>query len=158
MAEMVVKIRLAADAWQSPDFLIVARTDARDAVGPGEAIARGRAYADAGPEVIFIEASRSEAEMRRIAAEIPARLVANLVEGGSSPILDTASLKEIGYGLSIHPVAPFLVAASAMQQAYAGLRDRRTVPDGTEVFDFGEFSRLMGCEEVWAFAERYSES
>ena len=157
-AEMVAKIRVAADTRQSPDFLIVARTDARDALGLDEAIARGRAYAEAGADVIFIEAPRSEAEMRRIGAEISTPLVANLVEGGSTPILDTATLQDIGYGLSIHPVAPFLVAASAMQQAYAGLRDRGTVPEGTEVFDFGEFSRLMGFEEVWAFAERYSES
>ena len=55
-------------------------------------------------------------------------------------------------------MAPFLVTASAMQRAYAGLRERGTVPEGTEVFEFGEFGRLMGFEEVWAFADRYSES
>ena len=77
MAEMVAKIRVAADTRHGPDFLIVARTDARDALGLDEAIAQARAYAEAGADMIFIEAPRSEAEMRRIAAGNPAPLVAN---------------------------------------------------------------------------------
>src|SRR6185437_171501 len=85
--EMTAKIEAARAARSSPDFLIVARTDARSSLGLDEAIARGRAFAAAGADVIFVESPESAAEMRAICAAIPAPTLANMVEGGRTPIL-----------------------------------------------------------------------
>lgn len=155
MAKMEAKIRVAVETRQSADFMIVARTDARDPMGLPEAIGRGRAYAAAGADVIFVEAPASEAEMREIAAAIDAPLLANLVEGGSTPIIDTATLKDIGYSISIHPVAGFLAAAEAMRATYAALAETGVAGE-VPLYDFGAFSRLMGFEEVWEFSRRHA--
>ncbi len=90
-----------------------------------------------------------------IADAIDAPLLANLVEGGSTPILDTRTLKEIGYGLSIHPCTGFLAAAASMRRAYEDIGSMGRITGETELFDFGEFSSLMGFEEVWAFTDKY---
>ncbi len=156
-AEMEAKIRVAVETRQSSDFLVIARTDARDPLGLDEAIARGQAYAAAGADVIFVEAPRSVDEMRAITTAIDVPLLANLVEGGSTPIFDTATLREIGYSLSIHPCTSFLAAASAMQAAYEGLLEAGKTHETTELYDFSAFSSLMGFQEVWDFAERFSD-
>ena len=104
--DMVRKIAVAAEARTSPDFLIIARTDARGSLGLAEAIRRARAYAEAGADMLFVELPESEAEMAEIGRELgDMPLVANMVEGGRTPMLSNARLAEIGYALAIYPVA-----------------------------------------------------
>ena len=93
--EMVLKIKVAAEARRDPNFLIVARTDARTTLGLDEAIRRGRMFGEAGADVVFIESPESEAEMQAIGRAIDKPLLANMVEGGRTPILPAKRLAEI---------------------------------------------------------------
>ena len=118
--DMVRKIAVAAEARTSADFLIIARTDARGSLGLAEAIRRARAYAEAGADMLFVESPESEAEMAEIGRELgDMPLVANMVEGGRTPMLHPERLAEIGYALAIYPVAGLLSAAAALEH---GLR------------------------------------
>ena len=117
--DMVRKIAVAAEARTSPDFLIIARTDARGSLGLAEAIRRARAYAEAGADMLFVESPESGAEMAEIGRELgDMPLVANMVEGGRTPMLRNTRLAEIGYALAIYPVAGLLSAAAALNTVY----------------------------------------
>src|SRR5919199_3174235 len=120
--EMVLKIRVAAEARRDPNFLIVARTDARTTLGLEEAIRRGRMFADAGADIIFIESPESEAEMAEIGRSIGKPLLANMVEGGRTPILPAERLKQLGYSIAIYPGTGFLAAAQALERVYSHLK------------------------------------
>ncbi|MFP5463021.1 MAG: isocitrate lyase/phosphoenolpyruvate mutase family protein, partial [Gammaproteobacteria bacterium] len=115
MADMVRKIRVAADSRSSKDFLIIARTDARTTLGLDEALRRAEAYAKAGADVLFVESPESEEEMRRIGRSFDLPLLANMVEGGRTPVLSQAELEDIGYKLAIFPVTALLAATEAMK-------------------------------------------
>ena len=100
------KIAVATEARTNPDFLIVARTDARSSLGLAEAIRRARAYAKAGADLLFVELPETEEEMIAIGRQLgDMPLVANMVEGGRTPMLSSARLAEIGYALAIFPVS-----------------------------------------------------
>ena len=105
MEEYISKLRAAPEARNNKDFVIVARTDSRAPLGLDEAIRRGRAYREAGADVIFIEAPRSIAELRRIADEIDAPLVANMIEGGVTPNLNAKRLLDLGYRIAVFPLS-----------------------------------------------------
>jgi 2-methylisocitrate lyase-like PEP mutase family enzyme len=157
--EMVLKIRVAVEARRSPDFLIVARTDARTAHGLDEAIRRGRLYAEAGADVVFIESPESEAEMAEIGRSVGKPLLANMVEGGRTPILPAERLAELGYAIAIYPAVGFLAAAAALERAYAHLKrhgDSNGLPP-EESYGFGRVCELMGFPEVWDFEKRWAE-
>lgn len=156
--DMVLKIEVAVEARRSGDFLIVARTDARTGLGLDEAIRRGKLYRRAGADIVFIESPESEEEMRRIGGEIDAPLLANNVEGGRTPILPAAQLKEIGYAIAIYPAVGFLAAAAALERAYGHLRehgDSNGLPAEAS-YGFGRICELMGFPEVWEFEERWA--
>jgi 2-methylisocitrate lyase-like PEP mutase family enzyme len=156
--DMVKKIRVAVDSRTSADFLIIARTDARTALGLDEALRRGEAYARAGADVLFIESPESETEMIRIGKCFDLPLLANMVEGGRTPLLPAARLREIGYRLAIFPATGFLAAAAALEAVYATLkRDGSSLGLPVPLYDFMAMSRLMGFEEVWAFERRWAE-
>jgi len=157
LEDMARKIGVAVDSRRSDDFLVVARTDARTALGVGEAIRRGKAYAAAGADLVFVEALESEAEMRQVAAEIDAPLFANMVNGGATPLLPAARLEEIGYSVAIHPAVGFLSAGAALDKAYRDLRANGETSAEIELYPFAEFNRLMGFEQVWAFDSEYGE-
>jgi methylisocitrate lyase len=120
--EMVSKIRAACFARQDPDLVIIARTDARQCEGLEAAVARGRAYAAAGADVIFVEAPESLDELRSIPHEIPAPLLVNMVEGGKTPLLTAAELEAMGYRIALFANTAMRVAVRAVQQAMATLR------------------------------------
>ena len=103
MADMVRKIRVASDSRSSPDFLIVARTDARTGLGLDEAIRRGVAYAEAGADIIFVESPESEAELAEVGRRIGKPLLANMVNGGRTPMLPVDQLKVLGFSIAIYP-------------------------------------------------------
>jgi 2-methylisocitrate lyase-like PEP mutase family enzyme len=156
--EMARKIAVAAESRASADFLIVARTDARTSLGLDEAIRRARLYADAGADLLFVESPESEAEMARIGNELgDMPLVANMVEGGRTPILGAARLAELGFALAIYPGAGFLAAAAAIEHVFKELRETGTSRGAADrLYSFAEMNRLMGFEEVWQFDREHA--
>ena len=125
--DMVEKVRVAVDARRDPDFLIIARTDARTSLGLDEALARGLAFAEAGADVIFIEAPESEAEIAKIGETIDKPLLANMVDSGKTPIVPAERLAALGFNIAIYPAIGMLPAAGAMRSAFASLlRDGST--------------------------------
>ncbi len=156
--DMVRTITVALEARTDPDFLVIARTDARSSRGLDEAIARGKAYAGAGADVVFVESPESEAEFARIAAEIDAPLVANMVEGGFSPVLSAARLRELGFTIGLFPVSGLAAAAAALTGVYRRLRTAGESPGaGEALLPIGDLHELMGFNEVTAFEERWAE-
>ena len=122
--EMVLKIKVAAEARKSPDFLIVARTDARTNHGLDEALRRGEAYAKAGADILFIESPESEEEMARIGRHFDVPLLANMADGGRTPILTRERLEQLGYRIAIFPATGFLATAKALAHVYGVLREK----------------------------------
>ncbi|NDW07489.1 isocitrate lyase/PEP mutase family protein [Jiella pacifica] len=156
LADMLQKIEVAVDSRKSDDFLIIARTDARTAHGIDEAIRRGRAFAKAGADVVFVESPESEEEMRRVCEEIDAPLLANMVNGGRTPLLPADRLQELGYAIGIHPAVGFLSMGAALQRAYADLQTNGETTDAVDLYDFSRFSELLGFADVWEFEKRYA--
>lgn len=156
-AEMATRIAVAAEARRDPNLLVVARTDARTAHGLDEALARAAAYAAAGADVLFVESPESEDEMARIAARAAKPLLANMVEGGRTPILPRARLEALGYAVAIFPVTGLLAAAAALEAAYGALR-REGSSAGlvAPLRDFGAFNEAMGFGAVREFERRWS--
>lgn len=159
MEDMVRKIRVAADARESKDFLIIARTDARTSLGLDEALRRAEAYAQAGADILFVESPESEEEMRRIGQRFDVPLVANMVERGRTPVLSQAELESIGYKIAIFPVTALLASVQAMTAVYQQFKQHGSSAGGqTPLYDFGDLTKLMGFEDVWAFEKRYAET
>jgi 2-methylisocitrate lyase-like PEP mutase family enzyme len=158
IADMVRKVQVASDSRSSSDFLIIARTDARTGKGLDEAIRRGNAYAEAGADVIFIESPESEAELAEIARRINKPLLANMVNGGRTPMLPADRLKALGFSIAIYPAVGFLSAGEALRRAYTDLKQNGTSTDAVPMYSFAEFNKLVGFEDVWEFERRYAES
>ena len=155
-ADMVDKIKVAVDTRDN--MLVIARTDARQPESYEAAIERGQAYADAGADIIFVEALESEEEMASACAAINKPMIANMANGGVSPILSTARLEELGYGLAIFPALTALAAAQAMETVMAQLKNTgTTTPPAAPHFDFFEFCDLIGFPEVWEFEKKWAK-
>ena len=158
--DMARKIRVAVEARKNPDFLIVARTDARSSLGLPEAIRRGRLYAEAGADVLFVESPETEDEMATIGRELgESPLLSNMVEGGRTPMLSNARLAELGYALAIYPVAGLLSAAAALETVYRQIRETgSSLGAAAPLYPFADMNRLMGFEEVWRFDKAHAET
>jgi 2-methylisocitrate lyase-like PEP mutase family enzyme len=159
LEDMVRKIKVAVATRASADFLIVARTDARTSLGLDEALRRGEAYARAGADILFIESPESEDEMARIGRHLDVPLMANMVEGGRTPVLEKARLEALGYRIAIFPVTGLLAAAKALERAYGALKE--TGSSGAlkdDLYRFESFCRLAGFEQVWDFEKRWPEA
>jgi len=158
MEDMVAKVKVAVETRDSDEFLIVARTDARTMHGLDEALRRADAYAEAGADVLFVESPESEEEMRTICERFDTPLLANMVEGGRTPVLSKAALQEIGYALAIFPASGFLSAAASLRKAYEALHTTGSTADQPlDLHPFEDFSKLMGFEAVWDFDEKHSQ-
>jgi 2-methylisocitrate lyase-like PEP mutase family enzyme len=158
-ADMAAKVRVAVDSRADRDFLVVARTDARTTLGLDEALRRADAYLRAGADVLFVESPESVDEMRAIGARFKGvPLLANMVEGGRTPLLSKAELEEIGYRIAIFPALGFLAMGAVLEQAYAGLKEKGS-STGIRVplYDFRKFSELMGFGAVAEFENKYRE-
>jgi 2,3-dimethylmalate lyase len=156
--DMVRKIKVAVATRASADFLIVARTDARTSLGLDEALRRGEAYAKAGADILFIESPESEEEMARIGRHLDVPLIANMVEGGRTPVLGKARLEALGYKIAIFPVTGLLAAAKALERVYGGLKEAGSSDAvGADLYSFDRFCRLAGFEHVWDFEKRWPE-
>ena len=153
------RIKVACEARASKDFLVIARTDARTSLGLDEALRRGEAFLKAGADLLFIESPESEEELEKIGktfAGVP--LVANMVEGGRTPILSRTELEASGFKLAIFPTAGFLAAGAALRSVYSELRAKGSSKTWRgELYPFDDFSRLMGFERVWKFEREHAE-
>ena len=154
-AEMVQKIKVACDSRSSKDFLIIARTDSRTGHGLDEALRRMEAYAEAGADILFVEAPESEAEMAAIGQRFSKPLLANMVNGGKTPMLPAKRLAELGFAVAIFPATGFLATAAALESAYGELKQAGTSTGKTPMYTFSDFNQLIGFPDVWEFEKRY---
>jgi 2-methylisocitrate lyase-like PEP mutase family enzyme len=147
--EMVLKLRAALAARRDPDFVIIARTDARAVEGIDAAIARANRYGAAGADVCFIEAPESLEELRRIPREVRYPLLVNMLTGGVTPILSVEELEQLGYKIVVCPIESLLVAGAAIQRLIQALltRGRVDLPGG-EMMSFSQVKELLGLGEV----------
>jgi methylisocitrate lyase len=152
--EHVQKLRAAAEARGEAPLWIVGRTDARAPLGLDEAIRRGRLYREAGADILFVEAPQSAEELRRIGSEVPGPLMANMVEGGQTPLLPPDELETLGFEWVVWPLTGLLAAAQALDSAYRALRERGT-SRGAALMSFDELTRLVGLEAKYALEERF---
>jgi len=156
---MADKIRVAAETRNDPNFLIIARTDARTTLGLDEALRRAELYARAGADLLFVESPESLEEMATIGRSFDLPLVANMVEGGRTPILSRDELKALGYSLAIFPATAFLAAGAAFEHVYSSLKlNGSTQGCDMPLYDFNKFSGVMGFEWVTEFDERYKQA
>ena len=125
-AEFCDKIRAASEYRTDPDFVIIARTDARAVTGLDDAIERANRYAEAGADVIFVEAPQTEDEIVRVAREVKAPLLANMVAGGRTPSVKFSDLERLGYKIVIYPAVCMMAAVQAIEAALRLLRERET--------------------------------
>ena len=154
--DMVDKVKVACAARQSSETLIIARTDARQPDGFEGALKRGQAYADAGADIVFIEALESEEEMRQACVCIKKPMMANMADGGKTPIRSQRELAAIGYRLAIFPATTGLAAAHAAEMALSVLKETGTsISPALSLFPFNEFNSLIGFEDVWAFERKW---
>lgn len=154
--DMAAKIRVAVESRRDPDFLVVARTDARTSLGLDEALRRAERYLAAGADVLFIESPESVEEMRRIGETFKGvPLLANMVQGGRTPLLAQETLQEIGYRIAIYPALAFLAMGAAIDAALSALKANQ--PPSVPLYDFKAFSSLMGFDWVGEFDRRYRE-
>jgi 2-methylisocitrate lyase-like PEP mutase family enzyme len=157
--DMCRKIEVAVDARTLPDTLIIARTDSRTGLGLDEAIRRGREYAKAGADIVFVEAPESEDEFKRVGAEIDCWLLANMVPTGKSPVVPADKLKACGFQIAIYPSAGMSVICAALDANYHYLKDHgSTEGSPTPAYTMAQLHDLMGFPEVWAFEKRFAEN
>lgn len=150
------RIRAAVDARAESDILILARTDARHDHGLAEAIDRAATFHELGADILFVEAPRSETEMRQICDELPGAKMANMLEGGATPDLTQAELKEIGFSIAAYPLTLMSAAMRAMDAALSALaadhpRDELLMP-------FGDLRRRIGFDDYYETSSAYESS
>jgi len=144
MEEHAEKIRAAVEVRGESGLVIIGRTDARAPLGLGEAIKRGRAYYEAGADVVFIEAPQSVEELREIASAFPGvPLFANMVEGGKTPILDARELGELGFKIAVFPLAALFSATRAIESCFAYLRKHGTTAGYGDMLSFKDFEEII---------------
>ncbi len=157
LEDMVEKIRVAADARQDKEnFLIIARTDARQSEGLDGVLKRLDAYAAAGADILFPEALASQEEMKTACTAFTKPCMANMADGGLTPILPAKVLEDLGYAFAIFPSMTSLVAAAAMEKALIALKTKGDYAD-IPIFDFKEFCGLIGFQEVWDFEKKWAK-
>ncbi|WP_434510950.1 isocitrate lyase/PEP mutase family protein [Desulfitobacterium sp. AusDCA] len=156
MEEMVGKIKAAVEARQNPDFVIIARTDARTVQGIEEAIRRGKAYEQAGADVIFIESPESVEEMKMITSSFEVPVLANMVEGGRTPQFPAQKLQALGYDLVIFPTASTYMTAQSMKNLMEEIKKTGTT-EGLihQMISFAEFNALIGLTEIRELEAKY---
>ena len=155
--EMAAKVRAATDARSSPDFLIIARTDARAVEGLAAAIERARLYRESGADILFIEAPQSEAEIRAVAAAFPkVPLLFNYAEGGKTPAVAHSLLAELGFAIIIFPISTMLAATKAMRSVLKQIKEDGS-PMGflSDLPRFGDFVDFIGLPEILELEQQY---
>jgi 2-methylisocitrate lyase-like PEP mutase family enzyme len=157
LEDMVQKIRVACDAREAGDgMLIIARTDAIAVEGFDAALRRAEAYGEAGADILFVEAPRTEEQMRILCRSSAKPMMANMVEGGKTPVLSADELRDIGYAGAIFPASTALAANAAIDRMLRSLKERGTSLDpDIPLYDFDYFGRINGFDEVYAFEAKW---
>jgi 2-methylisocitrate lyase-like PEP mutase family enzyme len=151
--EALTRVRAAVDAREAgDDILIMARTDARAIHGLDEAIARCQAFRALGADITFLEAPVSEEEMRRYCVEVDGPKMANLIEGGKTPLLPPSRLEQIGYAIAVYPLTLLNVSIAAMRSALVSLKRGETP---ASIMSFDELKQAVGFPEYYAEEARY---
>lgn len=158
-ADMIDKIKVACEARENEqETLIIARTDARQVEGFEGAVERGLAFQDAGADIVFVEALESDEEMYKACERISAPMMANMADGGKTPIKSTTELEEMGYQVAIFPSITGLSAAAAVENALTVLKtEGSSKSPNIPLFDFAEFNGLIGFNEVWEFETKWAK-
>ncbi|PXY17108.1 carboxyvinyl-carboxyphosphonate phosphorylmutase [Prauserella coralliicola] len=157
--EMTGKLRAAVAARQDPDFVLIARTDAAAVHGLDDAIDRAKAYADAGADVLFVEAPTSEESIERVAKELRgvAPLVFNWAEGGRTPPISLRRIGELGFSLVLFPIGTLLAATAGIRSLLEVLRADGTPQSALDGLpSFGEFTDLIGLPEIQKLEQRFA--
>jgi carboxyvinyl-carboxyphosphonate phosphorylmutase len=155
--EYIPKLKAALEARQNKDFIIVARTDARAPMGLDEAIERGKAYRKAGADVIFVEAPRSVEELKKVADEIDAPLVANMIEDGITPNLSAKELLRLGYRIAVFPLSALYSATFAMRQVLTELKNTGTTKETRSIMvTFKDFNQFMDLDHFATLEKKYT--
>ena len=156
LEEQLKKLKAAIEAKAGEDFFIVARTDARQALGLAEAIKRGVAFKETGADAVFIEAPESEEEMEEIARNVPGPLVANMLERGVTPLMGPQKLKSLGFDLIVWPLAPLYSVAKSLTDVYSTLRrEGSTLTILDRLMPFNDFNDIVGLDEKYALDAKY---
>ncbi|MFH1381690.1 MAG: isocitrate lyase/PEP mutase family protein [Chloroflexota bacterium] len=154
--EMVSKIRAAVDAREDPDFVLIARTDARAVLGLDEAIRRARAYVKAGADVIFLEAPQSLEELKKIARSVDAPLLVNMDEGTKTPLLTAQELEAMGYKIVIFPRSAPCAAAKTIQELMQVLKKTGTTRGfSNRIVTFAERNLITGLARYQEMERKY---
>lgn len=155
--EYIQKLRSAIDAkTKDSDFIIVARTDAMAPLGIEEAIKRGKLYKEMGADIVFVEAPRSIEDMKKIADQIDAPLVANMIEEGVTPNLTSAELLEMGYKIALFPLSGLYSSAFAIFETFKTLKDTGTTKTLKEkMMKFKEFNKLVSLDKYMTMENKY---
>ncbi len=152
--EALLRIQAAVDAREEgADILIMARTDARATDGFEEAMWRIRAFAEAGADILFLEAPQSEDEMRAFCDGVDGHKMANLVEQGDTPVLPPAVLEEMGYKIVLYPLTLLNAAMAAMERAATALREARP-PE--QLTDFAHIRDVVGFTDYYEAEKKYA--
>jgi 2-methylisocitrate lyase-like PEP mutase family enzyme len=157
--EMVGKVKAAVAAKSDPDFVIIARTDALAIHGVDDAIERGRRYADAGADVIWVEAPTTEAQMERITNELPGiTVLLNWLEHGETPNIPLDKIKQYGFGVVIYPIGSVLTVLTALREHYASVRRVGTpVERLPQLAGFDDFTSAVGKPDIDKLAQRFAD-
>ena len=156
--EMVGKVKAAVDARKTSDTLIIARTDARAVDGLQEAIDRAHTYKEAGADILFIEAPRSVDELKiiRKSFHLNTPLLANMVEGGKTPVKTADDLKNLGYNIVIFPGGAVRAATFQLQEYYAGLlKNGSNAEFSKRMHDFDSLNAVIGTPELLSLGKKY---
>ena len=157
--EMSAKIKAAVDARVDHDFVVIARSDALAVEGFEAALERGKAYEEAGADIIFIEAPRDMEQLRQIPETFSVPSLYNLASSGKTPLLPASEIEDLGYKIVIYPNLAILAAIPAITEMLAELKETGSVTDIIKrVATFREFFDLLGMEEIQEMEERYAVS
>lgn len=156
MTEHISKIRAAVEARGESQLVIIGRTDARAVLGLEAAIERGKAYFEAGADVIFIEAPQSQEELVEIAEALPnIPLVANMIEGGKTPELTATELQEMGYKIVFFPLSSLLTATQIMMNCFRHLKEQGTTRNLQNSVDFKVFEQIIDVPNYQHIEKKY---
>src|SRR5262249_5793879 len=153
--EMILKLKAALSVRRDPDFVIIARTDARAVEGIDAAISRANLYGKTGADVCFIEAPESKQELERIPRDVKYPLLVNMLTGGVTPILTVDELGKLGYKIVVCPIESLMVAGAAIQKLIQSLLSKGRVdqPDA-EMMTFAQIKTVLGLDDVLGLREK----